>query len=301
MIGRCRYRGVHQVPYVAGATKHDFALRAIQASSTSGGFASLWPWGKSRTAATAGELGGGASRRCAGGRGENQGRILRVRRPARIRPKAPESSASDTKSSTKEATKKTEEATSKESAAKGSDQPASPSRHREYPGWLAAGWDTYQEWWNLGDFRAAPRVFRRLGAMLLRAERRWRGGDDQREVRAELKSELQARVQDMKRAKQIQLPIAALGRFGSCLGPAPRCQSQTGNGGRTRQVARDQSQRPQGTGSEVGNREGAGRSAQGENSDRICLGPGCGVPEKTARPSHLHVPRFDRRPKPDRL
>jgi hypothetical protein len=49
----------------------------------------------------------------------------------------------------------------------------------DYPEWLQDGWSLYGSWWNepgTSKFpgAAAPRVFRRLGALLLRTELRWR-------------------------------------------------------------------------------------------------------------------------------
>jgi len=209
-----QYRGVSQVPDLRGAVKHNFPLRAIQASSTSrGGLASLWPFGRSKSSATA---------------DEPPVDMPEVEEKTKDEPAEPavskektqgtDSSASDTKSSTKEKAKKSEKATTKEpdkgagkAADKGTDkgegERTSPSGRREYPDWLALGWDTYQGWWTSGEYRAAPRVFRRLGTMLLRAERRWRGGDNELEVKDELASELGVRKADMERAtKDIPRP-----------------------------------------------------------------------------------------------
>jgi hypothetical protein len=204
-----RYRGVHQQPYLAGATDRNFPLRAIEASSANGGWASLWPFGRSKNApgpeGSAAEPAADTPVHDEKTKGEPSGPSA-----SKDQTKDADASVSDAQSSTKEKAKKTEKATSKEPAAKGpakeADDGSSPSRQREYPDWLAAGWDAYQEWWKSGDFRAAPRVYRRLGAMLLRAERRWRGGDNVREVSDELKSELQARVSNMNDAKKIQRP-----------------------------------------------------------------------------------------------
>ena len=162
-----RYRGVHQVPYVAGTTKRDFALRAIHAPSASGGFASLWPWGKSRTAATA-EFGGGASRRCAGGRGENQANPPSSR-PARIRPKD---------RLIRERHQVVDEGCDQED--RGGDQQGVGQRigrRRSFP--VTTSGISGLAGCRLGylpgvveprRLRAALRVFRRLGAMLLRGK-----------------------------------------------------------------------------------------------------------------------------------
>ncbi len=49
---------------------------------------------------------------------------------------------------------------------------------REYPSELRAGWDTWRRWQDASVPRTAPLTFRELGATLLHAEHRWRGGRD---------------------------------------------------------------------------------------------------------------------------
>lgn len=59
-----------------------------------------------------------------------------------------------------------------------------------YPTWLAERWAFYEASLKSKDFLAAPRAFRRLGAVLLRAEQRWRGGGDARVARDDLEAEI---------------------------------------------------------------------------------------------------------------
>lgn len=219
-----RYRGVHQQPYLAGATSRHFPIGAIDAPSTSGTFASLWGRGKSKDASkpadSAEEPGGGTTAsddKTKSDASQPEG--------GKNQAKGAEGSTSDAKSSTTEKGKKSEKATSKEAPAKGpaqgGDQGPSPSGRPEYPDWLAAGWETSQNWRTSGDFRAAPRVYRTLGAMLLRAERRWRGGDNPSEVRAELESELRARESNMTRATTIPGPTPRSAGMAVALGRQP--------------------------------------------------------------------------------
>jgi len=64
-----------------------------------------------------------------------------------------------------------------------------------YPPELKTGWELREAWWKgkrNGEFpgAAAPRVFRRLEATLLRAEQSWRGSHDPRSVESDLKQTL---------------------------------------------------------------------------------------------------------------
>ena len=72
---------------------------------------------------------------------------------------------------------------------------AADSEQTGYPRELKTGWDLRQAWWKgkrNGEFpgAAAPRVFRRLEATLLRAEQSWRGSHDPQSVGADLKQSL---------------------------------------------------------------------------------------------------------------
>jgi hypothetical protein len=64
-----------------------------------------------------------------------------------------------------------------------------------YPEWLYKEWERRDRWWKDEVYRQAPREFRRLEAVLLRAEQRWRGGVDVERVRKEMNGE----VEDLQR------------------------------------------------------------------------------------------------------
>jgi hypothetical protein len=64
-----------------------------------------------------------------------------------------------------------------------------PEAIPDYPGWLRAGWEVRDRWWNT-TFRAAPDVFRQLEITLLRTEQQWRGGGDEGKLQRELHSEM---------------------------------------------------------------------------------------------------------------
>lgn len=57
-------------------------------------------------------------------------------------------------------------------------QPPRDYADREYPPALRAGWETWRRWDDTSVARTAPLTFRELGATLLHAEHRWRGGRD---------------------------------------------------------------------------------------------------------------------------
>jgi hypothetical protein len=107
----------------------------------------------------------------------------------------------------------------KAQAAKGEDAPPLPGGF-SYPPWLADGWELREKWWRASDDLASPRVFRRLDAVLLRAERRWRGGDDPDAIRRELageRSRLEAAMDQARRLPRPDNPVSvgqarALGR-----------------------------------------------------------------------------------------
>jgi len=65
-----------------------------------------------------------------------------------------------------------------------------------YPPWLVDAWKRRGAWWDDGSYRVAPRLFRRLEAALLRAERQWRMGADPQRVREGLRSEFPALLKE---------------------------------------------------------------------------------------------------------
>ncbi len=65
--------------------------------------------------------------------------------------------------------KKADEKPAKEPAKDGA--PPAESTEPVYPQWLTDAWDLRDKWFRSGDYQAAPRVFRRLEASLLRGAR----------------------------------------------------------------------------------------------------------------------------------
>jgi hypothetical protein len=75
-------------------------------------------------------------------------------------------------------------------------EPGPPAEGEEtgpaYPRWLAEAWGRRGAWWRDGSHRAAPRLFRRWEAALLRAEHGWRMGADPQRLLDGLRSEFPA-------------------------------------------------------------------------------------------------------------
>jgi hypothetical protein len=85
--------------------------------------------------------------------------------------------------------------TAAKGAEKGDGKPAEQdykATGATYPRWLAEGWAERDRWWTDDALLAAPREFRRLEAVLLRAEARWRGGADPDGIRPDLEAERNA-------------------------------------------------------------------------------------------------------------
>ncbi len=74
------------------------------------------------------------------------------------------------------------------------EEPALPEA---YPGWLKAGWQRHDRWWAQGVHRLSPRLVADLGAALLQAELRWRGGLGEDRAR----SDLDARLAQLERER----------------------------------------------------------------------------------------------------
>ncbi|QEH33048.1 hypothetical protein OJF2_15440 [Aquisphaera giovannonii] len=90
---------------------------------------------------------------------------------------------------------------------------AAPSDGLAYPDWLKKGWELRRDWWadpTTGRFAgaASPRAFRRLGAILLRAEARWRSGDDPAAVAADLQAGVAPLVEAMNHDRAVDGPSA---------------------------------------------------------------------------------------------
>jgi hypothetical protein len=77
---------------------------------------------------------------------------------------------------------------------------------KTYPEWLLQGWKLHDLWWADGTFRDAPRLFHRLEADLLDAEREWRGGAETT-ARERLDARRKELQQQLERGRQIPAPI----------------------------------------------------------------------------------------------
>ncbi len=104
--------------------------------------------------------------------------------------KEKEKAKEDEKAQDKEKGENKEKAQDKE---KEKEKPAGKEESREeadpraYPSWLMAEWSARDALWSSGDYADSPRPFRALEAQLIRADRRWRGGDDPAKIRSETK------------------------------------------------------------------------------------------------------------------
>ena len=103
----------------------------------------------------------------------------------------------------------------KEASRKSGEQAASEqdAKPGDYPDWLVAGWQLHQDWLKDNgnrDFQGAfsPRVFRRLEASLLRAERAWRGGLEPTEIRESLAADVKQMQKQMEIDSKIPRPQA---------------------------------------------------------------------------------------------
>ncbi|MGA8346282.1 MAG: hypothetical protein WB773_00550, partial [Isosphaeraceae bacterium] len=169
-----QYRGMRQQPYLAGKAE-DFELASLKPSP-------------------------------AGGQTKSAEREIPVAEGKAVeKEKAPEQGKIAAEPSDKLAAKEAARPAEEKSAS------AAESLRSGYPEWLSKGWEIRQSWWKekgKEDFpgAAAPRVFRRLEATLLRAEQEWRGGRDRQLLKDEFSpvlGELQVR---MERAGKIPRP-----------------------------------------------------------------------------------------------
>jgi hypothetical protein len=77
--------------------------------------------------------------------------------------------------------------------------------------WLAAAWKERDGWESDGVSRFAPRTFRQLECILLRAERRWLAGDTPDKIQAELNPEVKALRDQRQRFNSTTLPAWSIG------------------------------------------------------------------------------------------
>jgi hypothetical protein len=69
-----------------------------------------------------------------------------------------------------------------------------------YPAWLTEGWRLRERWQQDRGTRTAPATYRELEQALLRAEQRWRGGENTSDVEAALKTRL-SRIERQRNAE----------------------------------------------------------------------------------------------------
>lgn len=166
------HRGLHQNPVLLGRSRGDFPLAAVRVSR---------PTAEPTPAET-------ADRPAEKGQSEpTAGPVARANEPA-VPPK--------------------EEAKAKGAAADaGKSQPAA-EEDGVYPAWLARSWAQVDQWRTTGDFRVAPRVYRRLARESTRAELRWRGGEPEESIRRDLDAAVFELTGAMKQAVNMPRPRA---------------------------------------------------------------------------------------------
>jgi hypothetical protein len=76
----------------------------------------------------------------------------------------------------------------------------------DYPAWLEQSWTLVEQWKKDGNFRDAPRVYRRLARESVRAELRWRGGEPAESIQADLEKTRLELNDAMKKAGTIRRP-----------------------------------------------------------------------------------------------
>lgn len=113
----------------------------------------------------------------------------------------------------KPAAEGTDEKAAVKTAAKGAEKDAGKPAAKDfeatgarYPRWLADGWEERDRWWAGDALLVAPREYRRLEAVLLRAEARWRGGADPEGVRPDLEAERNALSGALERDRTVPQP-----------------------------------------------------------------------------------------------
>lgn len=85
----------------------------------------------------------------------------------------------------------------------GRPKPSSPPEEpASYPAWLHDAWKLRDQWGSDDSWRLDPRTFQRLQALLLRAEQRWRGGDDPQHIQSDLQDQLKYLQNEMEQARR---------------------------------------------------------------------------------------------------
>jgi hypothetical protein len=75
-----------------------------------------------------------------------------------------------------------------------------------YPEWLTGFWKLRDEWQKSGDYGTAPRAFRRLEGLLLRAEARWRSGEESQNLHDAVAAKVGELTAEITQARSIERP-----------------------------------------------------------------------------------------------
>jgi hypothetical protein len=121
-------------------------------------------------------------------------------------PKAAEGKAEAKGEEKKEAEKGRGEPKSKDQKDQGKEDARPAGAGRVYPSWLTEGWELRQRWATGRAIAEAPRLFRRLEALLLRSEQDWRLKRDVETTKAKLDEEIGELKRRMEQELQEKRP-----------------------------------------------------------------------------------------------
>jgi hypothetical protein len=112
----------------------------------------------------------------------------------------------------------------KEAAPEAAEGKPAAGKAGDYPAWLEQSWKLVEQWKKDGNFRDAPRVYRRLARESVRAELRWRGGEPAESIQADLEKTRLELNDAMKKAGTIRRPtpqsVGQARAFGQSSNPA---------------------------------------------------------------------------------
>jgi hypothetical protein len=92
----------------------------------------------------------------------------------------------------------------------GKDEDEADGLSSSYPDWLLEGWQTRDRWWAERVHWQSPALMREVETTLLRAERRWRAGQKEEGVRADLRDQLDRLRREVDRLRKEQREKAPL-------------------------------------------------------------------------------------------
>jgi hypothetical protein len=164
------YRGVHQGPVLLGRPRGDFALAATRVPRSPVAPAKAEAADPARAESKAGET--------------------------------PEAKGNELAGADKDKAK------AKEAPSEAVEGKPAAGKEGAYPAWLEGAWTLVERWKKEDDFRAAPRVYRRLARESIRAELRWRGGEPAESIRDDMEKTVLDLKGAMKKAEEIRQPPA---------------------------------------------------------------------------------------------